>query len=106
MLAAVALADARSCGFTPADGKGEGEPCNRSAECNAGLECLAGVCSGAFDSGPPDTFDAGTPEDASARDAALDADAPDAMLDAALDADTSGGAPDASVDASTADGGG
>lgn len=40
----LALADADSCGFTPDEGKDEGEPCTRTSECRGSLECRGGVC--------------------------------------------------------------
>lgn len=111
VLAFVALAWARSCGFTPGDQKNEGEPCTRSTECRVDLECIAGVCSvPRFDGG---SLDASTPADASTRDAAardadiVDADMTDAdttdadIADADVGADASLG--DAAIDASTAD---
>lgn len=44
LAALLALADSRSCGFTPDEGKDEGEPCTRTSECRDDLECRGGVC--------------------------------------------------------------
>jgi hypothetical protein len=102
VLAFVAVAFVeRSCGFTPADRKDEGEPCTRSTECRVDLECRAGVCSVfSSDGGPLDAswrpIDADVPDasrsDADVSDATVtdadvsDADVSDASaLDAASD---------------------
>jgi hypothetical protein len=96
----LALADSRSCGFTPDDGKDEGEPCTRTSECRTALECRGGVCMTEAvepDAGtPPDAsrpFDASAPADASApTDASAPADA------SASDGSTLDGlAPDAAI---------
>ena len=64
---ALGLVDADGCGYVPDELKGEGEPCTRSSECEAGLTCRGGVC---MPEPPPDggtrDLDAGGDEDAGA----------------------------------------
>lgn len=79
------LAQARGCGFTPGEQKGEGEACTRSSECDVLLECRGGVCmrerpDAGMDAGRLEPrFDAGldaaTDVDADVADAATDVDA-------------------------------
>lgn len=64
---ALALTLARSCGFTPDDPKGEGEPCTRTTECDVLLECRGGVCMRDLPDGGG--MDAAVPSDASVPDA-------------------------------------
>jgi hypothetical protein len=73
-LLALAFLQTRSCGFTPDDKKGEGEPCTRTSECEDSLECRGGVCMPIPDAG--------------SEDAGAD---PDASIDAGDDAGLDGG---------------
>ena len=107
-LAFVALGffSGRSCGFTPDDGKGEGEPCTRSSECQTFLVCRAGVCAteSDFDAGWP-PYDAGGPFDAGPVDAGrLDAGRLDAGGPRDGGSDDGGRPSDAAVDGASSDG--
>lgn len=100
---------ASGCGFTET-GRGPGEPCTRSAECQSWLECRGGVCmetdAGDFDAswifrdGGRDSgqLDSGETPEGGATDSGVDSGSEDAASvdgggqDASTDADGPGGA--------------
>jgi hypothetical protein len=64
---AVLSSGSNGCRLT-SEGKGEGEPCTRTSECEDDLVCASGVCreasdAGSADAGSADAGDAGAEDD-------------------------------------------